>query len=252
MLLLRKAFNKKLKKIIYILSIIKKILLTIMSQTNHNTHIGDSYGYQLLSKMSNAFDIYTSCTFWKYNRHFYIDTESLDSLISVFDNIHNLYNNKDVTDFNIYVKEDMTFKVFVLSHCIVRICDTQVFESRYKEGYECLISLNNSSCEKIYEIITSGKFTIIVSHKIIPLILDGNINPSLRIDFDNLWNDISSFVHILNSCEYEHGDVRLDNIGYDQISDKYVLFDFDKLHKSTIYNDIHTFEISLKNYMNKK
>jgi len=224
-----------------------------MSQINHNTQIGDSYGYQLLSKMSNAFDIYTSCTFWESNRHIYIDnTELLQSLINVFDKIHNLYNNKDVTDFPIYVKEDMIFKVFVLSHCVVRICDTQIFEYRYKEGYEFLISLNNSSCEKIYEIIICGKFTMIISHKLIPVILDGGLNPSLIIDFDNLWNDISNFVHILNFCEYVHGDVRLDNIGYDQISDKYVLFDFDKLHKSIISNDIHTFEVSLKNYMNKK
>lgn len=222
-----------------------------MSQISYNLQFGDSYGFQLLTKMSNAFDIYTSCTFWETNRHLYIDNiELLQQLIIAFDKIYDLYN-KDDSDFEIYVKEDMIFKVFVLSNCVVRICDSQIFESRYKEGFDFIMSLNNSSCEKIYEIITCGKFTIIVSHKLIPVIVDGIVNTSV-IDFDKLWDNISSFVYLLNSLGYVHGDVRLDNIGYDVVSDRYVLFDFDKLHKSTTSNDIHTFEVSIKNHMNRK
>ena len=50
---------------------------------------------------------------------------------------------------------------------------------------------------------------------------------------------------------YSHNDVRIDNIGYDPILDKYILFDFDKCNMSNSNNDFNTLNKSINFYILK-
>ena len=42
-----------------------------------------------------------------------------------------LYNKSDISNYQIIIKEDMSIKVFVLSHCVIRICCIDIYNKKY-------------------------------------------------------------------------------------------------------------------------
>jgi hypothetical protein len=190
----------------------------------------------LLFKLSNALKTISDYTFFEYNNHIYIDSVELYfHMIYIFEIINNYYEYNDNND-NILVKEDMSFKVFILSNCVIRFCDNNIFNNNYKNNYLYIINKDHPNLEHIYNIFTTDKYIIIISKKVIPLIIDNKINQNHKIDFDKLYNEMSDLIVDLKNDNYSHNDFRLDNIGYDNILDKYILFDFDKfsnIFKST-------------------
>ena len=210
----------------------------------------NSNGLYLLNKMSDAFNYYSSNTFFEEeNHHIYINSEELSHKITnILETVHYKYNKSDTSDFDIYVKEDMHIKVFILSNCVIRICDLDIYIKSYNDVFNYITHLKHPNFEHIYEIFFTDKYVFIVSKKIIPLVIDYKINPILRIEFDDLYDQISGLIVIIKEDNYSHGDVRIDNIGYDPDLNKYVLFDFDKFSKKKS-NDLNTLGSSIRIYV---
>lgn len=186
--------------------------------------------------------------FFQYNKHIYIDSIDLYyQMVYIFEIINEFYEYNNKYD-EILIKEDMNIKVFVLSKCIIRICDNNIFNKYYKDNYDYIIKKNHLNLEHIYNIFETNKYTIIVSKKVIPLIINNKINQNHKIDFDKLYNEISNLIVEFKNDNYFHNDISLDNIGYDNILDKYILYDFDKFSNIFISNDNENLIRSIYNY----
>ena len=196
--------------------------------------------YHIIQFFDNVFVDYLMNSIFTYNRHIYIDSNELKQKFAYTLNlINNKYNNNDLSDkYIVAFKEDMSLKVFVLQNCVLRICEKEIFNLKYKKIYEKIIELNSTLLEKIYEIFDIGKYFIIVSKKIIPVNTDNkwNIKTNEEI-FGKLWNEIILLINILCENNITHDDLILDNIGYDVELNNFVAFDFDKF---TIHNTSDT------------
>lgn len=203
----------------------------------------------LFDRLSIAFEFYTDKSLFTMNEHVFIDSRELYLQFSyILTDIHIRYNRANITDYHIMVKDDMKIKVFVLPHCVIRICQTKIYYTRYYNIFEYIIKLDNHNLEHIYNIYHTDKYIIIVSKCIIPLVTNNIINKQHIIDYTLIRNQIGLLINKLIIDGYSHNDVRIDNIGYDPDINKYVLFDFDKFRKSDNNNDRITLDKSINYY----
>jgi len=204
----------------------------------------------LLNKLSISFEYYTDYSFFIMNNHIYIDNLLLYSQLNeIFNNIDLLYNKSDISNYQIIIKEDMSIKVFVLSHCVIRICCIDIYNKKYIHIFNYIKNKNHINLEQIYNIYFTNKYVIIVSKCIIPLIINSIINPLHIPKFELLKYQMSQLINQLLIDGYSHNDVCIDNIGYDPILDKYILFDFDKCNMSNSNNDLNTLNKSINFYI---
>ena len=203
----------------------------------------------LINKLNNVFYFYTDRSLFENNHHIFIDNYNLFIQINIIiNNIHILYNKSDISDYNIILKEDMHIKVFVLSNCIIRICNINIYNKFYICIYKYIIELFHPNLEQIYDIYFTTKYVIIVSKSIIPLVINNMINPLHKPNYTLLRNQMNNLIKQFINDGYAHNDVRIDNIGYDNENDLYVLFDFDKFNKSNINNDLLQLDNSIRYY----
>lgn len=73
----------------------------------------------------------------------------------------------------------------------------------------------------------------IVFEKLKPINRIENLN---SIDIDRIRHDVSRTLHQLHSFHYTHGDVTLDNIGWSELQQQYVLYDFETVAYYTLSN----------------
>ena len=206
----------------------------------------------LLNRLSIAFKYYTDYSLFIKNDHIFIDNIELYlQFNNICNNINILYNNSDISDYHIIIKEDMFIKVFVLSYCVIRICHINIYYDRYIHIYTYIQDKNHSNLEHIYNIYLTDKYVIIVSKCIIPLIVDNMINPLHDPDYIMIRLQMYQLIEQLINDGYSHNDVRIDNIGYDPNINKYVLFDFDKFNISNYNNDFYTLNKSIEFYILK-
>lgn len=205
----------------------------------------------MIDKIDTAFKFYTGWSLYDENPHFYIDSNELNnSFIQLLDHINE--NNSSV----IYIKEDMPLKVIVLKNHVIRICLSSLYYKKYEKIFDFIKRWDHPNLEKIGIIRDIGKYVIIVSKKVEPLIYDNNINQNINIEYEKLYFEITSLINDFKDIGAIHGDVSLDNIGYDRESDKYILFDYDNFKiresvESVESLDIYKFGLSLKFYMNR-
>ena len=186
-------------------------------------------GLWLFDKLSSS--LYDICGYTFMDNNPYIFFENINEIyrmVEILEIIHNKYNCGDKTNYTIITKEDMNFKVFVLSNCVIKICLTDLYYKKYEQIYKIIINLNHKNLEKIYEIFDTGKYTIIISKKIIPLFVNSSLNPILNIEIEEINFMIGSLINEINQNGLYHNDIRVDNMGYDQYTQEYILFDFDK------------------------
>lgn len=184
----------------------------------------------LFNKISSVFLTYTNSTLYSANNHIYINNYNLYyQFTNIFEQIHINYNKKDESDFNIILKDDMNFKVFVLSNCVVRICHIDKWYNLYQHTYSYLELNIYQNLEYIYNIYYTNSYIIVVSKCILALVNNNKLTNKHIINFDKLTIEITNQIINLAIDGFIHNDVCLDNIGYDILIDKYVLFDFDKL-----------------------
>ncbi len=201
----------------------------------------------LLNKIDVAFKYYTGWSIYDDNPHFYIDSHQLNDSFSEL--INEINDNIDTL---IYVKEDMPLKVFVLKDYVIRVCLSSLYYVKYNKIFNLIREWRHSNLESIHLISDIGKYVIIVSKRVEPLIVNNNINKNINIDFEKLYYDITTVINDLKDINAVHGDVSLDNIGYDSELDKYILFDYDKFKMNESSSiDYHKLEVSLQFYMNR-
>ena len=204
---------------------------------------------KLINKIDIAFKYYTGWSLYDENPHFYIDSNELnESFMKLIDFIGE--DNSSM----IYIKEDMPLKVIVLKNHVIRVCLSPLYYKKYEKIFNFIKKWDHPNLENIDIIRDIGKYIIIVSKKVEPLVIDNNINKNVNIDYDKLYFEIISLINDFKDIGAVHGDVSLDNIGYDKESDRYILFDYDnfKIDDQVESLDIYKFGISLKFYMNRK
>lgn len=213
------------------------------------------YTKDVFTRIKLIFNIVTGFTMFQQNPHFHID--SLDSeyqFILILRNILENYNNNDnSSETVISIKEDMLIKVIVLKYCVIRICKKNIYNTIYSDIYKNISKLNHCNLEYIYNYIIGDNYVFIVSKTIIPLVINNNLNQLVKVDFDELYNQMTSLSYDLNMYNMAHNDIRLDNIGYDSDLNKYILFDFDKFKiNTTNYNNNNIYNLfkSISYYKN--
>jgi len=203
----------------------------------------------LFNRLNNVFYLYTDSTLFDNNHHIFIDNYDLFIQMNIIiNNIHIKYNRSDISNFNITLKDDMNIKVFVLSNCIIRICQVTIYNNIYIYVYNYIINLIHPNLEQIFDIYHTDKYVIIVSKSIIPLVIDNKINPIHMPDYTQIRYQMQQLINQFIIDGYSHNDVRIDNIGYDKDTNRYVLFDFDKFNKSNNNNDLYMLDKSIKYY----
>ena len=185
----------------------------------------------IINAFNNCFQDYTCESIFAHNNCLYIDSNDLktnftNTLLIIIERYNNGHFSENLIE---GMKDDMHIKVFILKHCILRICETSVFNADYKDTYMQVINWSNPHLETIYEIFNIGKYTLIVSKKIIPLF--DSLTPNIDFD-DNLLKQLVTqmygLMHFLHENHATHCDLLLDNIGYDSETNCFVAFDFDK------------------------
>jgi len=147
--------------------------------------------------------------------------------------ISDKYNNSESEILSI--KEDMHIKVIVLNLCILRIIPTDLYNERFSNFYKYAQDMGHPNLEHIYEIYKTKDYIFIVTKKIKPLIkfceaiCEIVLDTTHKLNLEKLKINMTSILAKINSDGYNHNDCTLDNIGYDESTDSYVLFDFDKI-----------------------
>jgi hypothetical protein len=197
----------------------------------------------LIDAINSMLDSYSGYTITQPNDRIYIENEDeLCNFREIIDYIVSRYNDFDYSKNTLeQIKDDMNFIVIVLSKCVIRVCKTNLFDKKYRSSYDFIMKSMHPNLEKIYEIIRKDAYVYIVSKKIIPL-LDSRCrtNELHKTDYDELYYQMSNTCMYLKENNKSHGDLRLDNIGYDNDLEKYVLFDFDKFGD---YNGIYEMDM---------
>ena len=193
----------------------------------------------IINQINTTLEIYSDYTLFTPNCHIYLESSyDKNIFISILDYIIKCYNKSDYLDGQIeMIKDDMNIKVIIMRNCILRICQTDIYEQYYEKEFDFIRCLKHPNLEHIYEVIKTYKYTYIISKKVIPLLTGMKLNPNLMIDYDNLYNEIVCLISDLKEYNKSHKDVRLDNIGYDPEIDKYILFDFDKFGENNSMNN---------------
>jgi hypothetical protein len=213
----------------------------------------------LYDHLNNAFNFYTDMLFEQPNPHiFFSNNIEINFYKLLFNQINNQYNKSETTPQVESVKEDMIIKVFVLKHCILRICSRTNYDKYYCQTYEYIKNLSHKNLETIFNLFINANYVIIISKKIIPLITSTKnpskhgyiINSLLSINLQKLIIQIALVLYKINSDGYSHNDACLDNIGFDEDSQNFVLFDFDKFTNvsKSANHDISKFQKSLENW----
>jgi hypothetical protein len=209
----------------------------------------------LIDAINCMLDKYSGYVITKPNVHIYMKNEYEESNFKkIMDYIVSTYNNSDYSEDGLeQIKDDMNFVVIVLSKCVIRVCKTDIFNKNYKLNYDFIMRSSHSNLEKIYEVINLDTYTYIISKKIIPL-LDSvcEVNKLHNIDYDDLYYQMSGLYSYLKENKKSHGDIRLDNIGYDNDLEQYVLFDFDKFGNYNGINEMDMLSESIERKIKNK
>jgi hypothetical protein len=201
----------------------------------------------------NAFYSFLGYHLYMPNRHIYLDSpELIRAFIHSITSINQNYNKTDPSSDNFIetIKEDMLIKVFVLNNCVIRICDSAIYEKSYSKVFDFVMDADHPNLECVYTVENIGKYTIIVSKKLIPVLTYNTTTRTIDINrivnLDDLYNQMSELICYLRSFKCSHGDLRLDNIGFDPQTGNYVAFDFDKFSFDTDLSDRSTLITSIQ------
>lgn len=150
-------------------------------------------------------------------------------------------------------KSDTKGLVMVLDHCVVRTYRTQLFLK-----IRPLYRLRNPYLEKCLMSKQLDHVGLFVCKKIQPLMDTSdydNVRLSLKLTpalFEQLLQDVEKAISKIHSYGYCHNDISLDNTGYDNETQTFVVFDFDAATRQTIFQrdrlclDRSSWERSLK------
>ena len=126
------------------------------------------------------------------------------------------------------IKTDTGIIVIVLKNIVIKIYT----EKKY-EKIRDIIGSNHPNIEREKKSIKLKDIYFVISHKIIPILIDFKINPILNSDkikgdIENLRIQINKALDEIDELGFIHGDTRLDNIGVEIKDNKYnyILFDF--------------------------
>lgn len=187
-------------------------------------------------KIINIFDdfikYFNDKSIYEPTNYIYIDNSIKNIFAETLNELNRKYNKNCIPtdDFIECMKDDMEIKVFILKHCVLRICFLDKFNEKYLEIYKTIMNWNHTHLEQVYEIITIDKYVIIVSKKIIPIYSNSNqLNIEINHDIlHKLKNEIYDLIIFLSTNNAIHRDLLTDNIGYDFETNNFVAFDFDK------------------------
>lgn len=154
------------------------------------------------------------------------------------------YNDSSLVSFKndgliVLVFKKICIKIFSKKNIISRNLD-MLFNILLKNECEYL--------EHIYEIIDSKNLDILI---VVSKTVDTtDFKERLKEDTLIINEDIIKALNYLGNNNWMHNDTRIDNIGYDQELNKYVLFDFDMSKFSDNFNEIITNKINDINKLN--
>ena len=118
--------------------------------------------------------------------------------------------------------------MIIIKNIVIKIYN----ENKYNKIKE-IIGTKHPNIERKIKHIKLKDIYFVISEKIIPVLIDFEINPILdskkvKNDKKNIKEDINSALDEIDELGFIHGDTRLDNIGVKINGNKYIyiLFDF--------------------------
>lgn len=144
----------------------------------------------------------------------------------IMNQITKKYNNNDQQVE--MVKTDTGIIVIILENIVIKIYN----ENKYNKIKE-IIGLEHPNIERKIKHIKLKDLYFVISEKIIPILIDFEINPILnsekvKNDKEIIKENINSALDEIDELGFVHGDTRLDNIGVKINNGEYyyILFDF--------------------------
>ena len=181
-----------------------------------------------------------------------------------YDNFHqiNLLLNEILIKYNESSNSFISFKndgliVLVFKKICIKIFSKENIIPRNIDQLYNLLQKNKSIyLEKIYEIIPEDQLDILI---VVSKTVDTfQFKERLANDTLKIKDDITNALIYLKNHNWTHYDARIDNVGYDQELNKYVLFDFDmskynedhSILNNNLINDINKLNISINFNLN--
>jgi hypothetical protein len=181
-----------------------------------------------------------------------------------YDNFHkiNLLLNEILIKYNEDQHSFVSFKndgliVLVFKGVCIKVFSKENIIPRNIDRLYNLLQKNNSPyLEQIYEVINSDQLNISI---VVSKTVDTNhFKNRLETDSSVIKENIRNALIYLKDHNWTHYDTRIDNVGYDQELNKYILFDFDmskydedpSILNNNLINDINKLNISINFNLN--
>ena len=189
------------------------------------------YDLDFKSSFANNLNFIKTFDYFDEKKEMLKPIQFLVMLKNVFSEIINDFNKNET---NIEQAKQHRIMTIVLSNCVIRIIPLKMYFD-LKILYDQLILEDNKwdNFEKIYRIYISEEFSlaIIVSEKLEILLENSDHGLELKEKFrdkkDKIFNSLKESRALLQSINIVHGDLSIDNTGFRQSDNKFVIFDFD-------------------------
>lgn len=183
--------------------------------------------------------------------YFIIDTELKEKEQNTIESIKNFFNSIKITSSNgssvviILKKYNFIYQIYPNNITFNKVKNTviNITYSKFIVNYVKILDDFNTICFEKIKPINNFEFKPTEMAFIV-----SKYYSKIKIDIFKALE----FLH--KECNYSHGDVTIDNIGFDIKNNNFVLFDFDKAIKikdkedCNIQRDYHLFEKSIEYY----